>query len=58
MDGLAVDVVAGQLDLAGVQTGPDLQAQRPEGFRNGEGTADTSGGSVEEGQEPRGGRKP
>src|SRR6187399_2370408 len=51
MDGDAARVPARHVDLAGVETGPDLDAERPDRVGHGGGTPDGPGCAVEEGQE-------
>ena len=52
VDRHAPNVVADELDLAGVETRPDLQAEGPERIRQGQRAADGAGRAVEDGQEP------
>ena len=56
MDRDAARVPARQVDLAGVETGPDLDAERPDRVGHGGGTPDGPGRAVEEGQESVSGR--
>ena len=52
----AADVVAAELDLAGVGAGPDLDAERAEGGDDLDGAANGAGGPVEGGDEAVTGR--
>ncbi len=52
----AAHVIADELDLAGVQADPDLDAERPDGPRHLRGAPGRAGRAVEDGQEPVAGR--
>jgi hypothetical protein len=56
MHGDAADVVLAQLDLAGVQARPELEADAGQLVAKRGGTVDRSSGAVEGGQDPVAGR--